>query len=67
MVNKWLILGIIIFIISGLGWFITIIFSVITLGGFRNLANFFGIIFVVSLPSSILLAILDKKRKNNGR
>jgi len=59
---KWLIWGLILFIISGFGWFIFVILSVITLGKFRIAANIFGIISALSLPISIVLAIFDRKK-----
>lgn len=60
---KWLISGSIVFIVSGLGWFVFVILSVITLGKFRVPANIFGIIFALSLPISIVLAIFEKRKK----
>ncbi|OGF82980.1 hypothetical protein A2924_04490 [Candidatus Giovannonibacteria bacterium RIFCSPLOWO2_01_FULL_44_16] len=60
---KWLILGAVICIISGLGWFVMVILNVVSLGQFRIAANLFGYIAAASLPISVVLAIVDRKKK----
>ncbi|OGF68829.1 hypothetical protein A3C73_01475 [Candidatus Giovannonibacteria bacterium RIFCSPHIGHO2_02_FULL_44_11] len=60
---KWLIWGVVIFIISGLGWFVAVVLNVVTLGGLRFAANIFGYIAAASIPVSIVLAIIDRKKK----
>lgn len=50
------------FLISGLGWFVSVVFGVVTLGKFRLAANVFGYIAVFSLPITMLIAIVHKKK-----
>jgi len=59
---KWLIWGFVIMLISGAGWFVSVILSVVSLGQFRIAANIFGYIAAASLPISIVLAIVDRKK-----
>lgn len=61
--------GIIIFLISGLGWFVFVILSVITLGKLSWIANSFGVVAGISLPSAIICEIirLIKRPKNHER
>lgn len=59
--------GIIIFLISGLGWFVFVILSVLTLGKLSWVANSFGVVAGISLPIAIIGEIVKriKNRKNN--
>ena len=61
--NKWLMWGLIIFLVSGLGWFVSVILSVVTLGKLRMAANIFGMISAASIPLAIVLAIFDRRKK----
>lgn len=61
--------GLIIFLIGLAGWFVSVIFSVVTLGKFRLLANLFGYIMVASLPVALmgeLIRRIIKKRNKLG-
>ncbi len=51
--------GIIFFIVGLAGWFVSVIFAVITLGKFKLLANIFGAIFVASLPTALLWEFIN--------
>ena len=55
--------GIILFLIGLAGWFISVIFSVVTLGGFRSVGNFFGLLMLASLPVAIVLELVRWARR----
>ncbi len=57
MKKSFLFWGLIIFLVSGFLWFVSIVFNVITLGHFRELSNIFGIIAASSFPVAIILTI----------
>jgi len=50
--------GIIVFIVAGFGWFLSVIGSVVTLGAFKDAANFFGITAAASLPIAGIFEII---------
>ena len=61
--------GMIIFLISGLGWFVFVILSVVTLGKLSWIANSFGVVASISLPTAIMWEIVKriKNRKYHGK
>lgn len=64
MKNKWLAIGVLVFMISVFGWLVSVILSVLTLGTeFRLIANIFGYTAAISIPASLALAFLDRKSK----
>ncbi len=50
--------GIVLFVSGFLGWWVSVIFNVITLGQLRWLSNFFGIIFIASLPAALAIELI---------
>jgi len=60
-------LGAILFVVGLIGWFVSVILTVITLGAFKGVANIFGLIFLWSLPVAALTEfifwIIKKWRK----
>ena len=58
--------GIILLIIGIIGWFISVILAVVTLGHFRQSANFFGALAYIGFPASLVFEFVKwiKKRKN---
>jgi len=42
--------GIILLLVGGAGWFVSVILSALTGGAFRDVANFCGIVAAASLP-----------------
>lgn len=60
---KWLIRGVIVFVISLLGFVVAVVFNTLTFGKFRLLANIFGYIAAASIPVSIVLAVLNRDKK----
>lgn len=62
-VKKILIIGAVIFVVSVLGWFVSVIFSVVTLGTkFRLIANIFGYTALWSVPITLILALISRKK-----
>lgn len=58
--------GLIVFLIGLAGWFVSVIFAVITLGKFKLLANLFGYLMVASLPLALageLIRWVKRKKK----
>jgi len=55
--------GIIIFIVSLIGFVISIVFNVVTLGAFRWVSNVLGIIALLSLPVALLWELIRRKKK----
>ena len=62
--------GIILFLISAVGWVISVVLAVVTLGAFKILTYIFGILFIASLPVAIILELIrwikKKKLENTG-
>jgi hypothetical protein len=56
--------GIIFFVIGLAGWFVSVIFAVVTLGKFRLMANIFGYMFALSLPLALLGELIRWRNKN---
>jgi hypothetical protein len=63
MKNKWLFWGVIVFVISIFGYVVAVIFSALTFGKFRLMANIFGYIAAWSMPVAVVLAFLNRKSK----
>ena len=63
MVNKLLIWAVSLFLISGFGWFVSIIINIVTLGSFRDLSNILGVLAGVSFVLAIILSIVKLVRK----
>lgn len=57
--------GIILFLISAVGWVISVVLAVITLGAFKILSYVFGVLFVASLPIALIFQLFRfiKKKK----
>jgi len=58
--------GLIASAICAVGWVISTVFAVVTLGSFRTLANVFGILMIASVPVALVCEVIlwIKKRKN---
>ena len=54
--------GILFFIIGALGWVIGIVFTAVSLGKLRVLANLFGYIAIFSLPTALVLELIRKRK-----
>ncbi|OGZ95941.1 MAG: hypothetical protein A2676_00590 [Candidatus Sungbacteria bacterium RIFCSPHIGHO2_01_FULL_51_22] len=52
-----------VFLVSAVGWFVSVILNVVTYGQLRIVSNMLGSIAFVSLPSVILCAIFSRKKK----
>ncbi|OGZ03685.1 MAG: hypothetical protein A2648_01885 [Candidatus Lloydbacteria bacterium RIFCSPHIGHO2_01_FULL_41_20] len=50
--------GIILFLIGVFGWLVSVIFNVLTLGEFKWVSNFFGVVFLASLPVAIVFELI---------
>ncbi|MEK9186374.1 MAG: hypothetical protein AAB885_02180 [Patescibacteria group bacterium] len=60
-------LGIVFFIIGAIGWVLSVVLAVVTLGKLKILATIFGILLIISLPIGILGELvrwLMRRRKN---
>jgi|GEM_PF-5500585 len=62
MKNKWLLWGVLVFLISGFGWFVSIILNVVTFLKFRSVSNVLGVVAIASMPIAIILAIFNRKK-----
>ena len=63
------ILGIILSIIGAIGWVVSVVLAIITLGATKTLAYIFGILFIASLPIAVvceLIRLLKNKNKNEN-
>ena len=55
--------GLLVSVIGALGWVTFVIFSVLTLGEFRLLANISGYIMIAGLPIGLIGELLFRRRK----
>lgn len=60
---KYIIWGIVFFLIGAVGWVLSVVLTVATLGKFAPLAGFFGTLAVGSLPVAVTLAGLSRLKK----
>ncbi|OGN04649.1 MAG: hypothetical protein A3B99_04030 [Candidatus Yanofskybacteria bacterium RIFCSPHIGHO2_02_FULL_44_12b] len=58
--------GIIVLVLSAIGWVISVVLNVVTLGSLRWVSNMFGIIALFSIPASVIWEIIRKKRVRPG-
>ena len=57
--------GIVLTVVGAVGWVISVIFAVLIGGHFKLIANFFGIMMLIGLPSALLIRLVQylKKKK----
>jgi hypothetical protein len=51
----------IIFTLALVGWVVSIVFNVLTIGAFRWISNVLGIIALVSLPIAVVVHLFQKR------
>jgi len=56
--------GILAAVIGLVGWVVFIVLSVLTGGAFRFMANLFGWVGLLSIPASLVLKLILRKRTN---
>ena len=59
--------GIILFIVGAVGWVISVVFAVVTLGTLKLLTFVFGALFIFSLPVAVVLELtkwLKRKKRS---
>ena len=61
--------GIIICAVSLMGWVVSIVFNVVTLGAFRWVSNVLGIVAFVSLPVAVIVKLIRTRsiKKHHGK
>ena len=64
---KFIIWGIVFFLIGSVGWVLSVVLTVATLGKLAPLAGFFGALAIGSLPVAIILACLSRLKKRKAR
>jgi len=54
MIKRPIVWGLLISLIGLLGWWASVILSIVTLGKIQKLANFFGILMITGLPVAVV-------------
>ncbi|MBI2064726.1 MAG: hypothetical protein HYT62_01590 [Candidatus Yanofskybacteria bacterium] len=61
--NRPIIWGLIFFGIGTVGWVVSVVFNVVTLGAFAWISNVLGIIALLSLPIALICELIRRKKK----
>ena len=57
--------GLLVCVIGLIGWVISVVLTVVTLGSMRMLANIFGVLFIASVPVAAVFELIRWIRQKN--
>ena len=60
---KIILWGLVVFVVAALGWVCAIVFTVITGGHFKGVANSLGVAAFVGIPVAVVLAVIGRITK----
>lgn len=63
MIKRPIFLGAILSVVGLLGWWLSVILTVVSVGKFRDLSNFFGILMLSGLPVGIFISLIKRIKR----